>query len=158
MRKPLLIALIVFAVIFGGGVIFFYQPTAGTIKGDSNSTNSDDTGSSQSSSGSGNEIFQIRTHDTVGKYLADSDDLALYTYDADKDGASMCDETCLSAWPAYTIDFVPDNLPANVSVITRSDNGASQLAYKDKPLYYFTSDGSGEVNGDSLDGFRVAKP
>ena len=48
-------------------------------------------------------------------------------------------------------------LPANVTVITRSDGG-KQYAYKGMPLYTFTSDGNGQVTGDGVENFHIAKP
>jgi len=48
-------------------------------------------------------------------------------------------------------------LPANVGVITRTD-GSKQYTYKNLPLYYFTGDQTGQVTGDNVENFHVAKP
>jgi predicted lipoprotein with Yx(FWY)xxD motif len=49
-------------------------------------------------------------------------------------------------------------LPANISTIKRSDNGQIQYTYKGMPLYYFASDTKGQVTGNAVSGFYVAKP
>jgi predicted lipoprotein with Yx(FWY)xxD motif len=102
-------------------------------------------------------IIQTKTDSKVGSYLADSNGNALYTYGADKTGVSNCTGSCLYNWPIYDASNAPASLPANVTVITRSD-GSKQYAYKGMPLYTFTSDTSGQVTGDGVENFHVAKP
>ncbi|HET7320399.1 MAG TPA: hypothetical protein VFI84_02300 [Candidatus Saccharimonadales bacterium] len=102
-------------------------------------------------------IVQTKTATNVGQYLADSNGNALYTYGADKTGVSNCTGSCLYSWPIYDASNAPASLPANVTVITRSDGG-KQYAYKGMPLYTFTSDSSGQVTGDGVSNFHVAKP
>ena len=71
-------------------------------------------------------------------------------------GQSNCNGGCLASWPAYTATKTT-NLPANVTVITRSD-GSKQYAYKGLPLYTFTGDASGQPTGDGISNFHIAKP
>lgn len=102
-------------------------------------------------------VIQTKTASGIGQYLADSNGNALYTYGADKSGVSNCTGSCLYSWPVYDASKAPSSLPANVTVITRSDGG-KQYAYKGMPLYTFTSDSNGQVTGDGVSNFHVAKP
>lgn len=102
-------------------------------------------------------VIQTLTDAKLGKYLADSTGNPLYTYGADTAGKSNCSGSCLSAWPAYVVTSSQTALPTDVSVINRSD-GTQQYAYKDMPLYTFTSDSVGKVTGDDVSDFHVAKP
>jgi predicted lipoprotein with Yx(FWY)xxD motif len=102
------------------------------------------------------DIITTKTDSKKGQYLADSKGMALYTYGADTSGVSNCTGSCLAAWPVYEATST-DNLPANVTVVTRSD-GTKQYAYKGMPLYYYTGDSAGQINGDGIENFHVAKP
>ena len=102
-------------------------------------------------------VIQTKTSSSVGQYLASADGQALYTYGADTSGVSNCSGSCLYSWPAYDASNAPASLPTNVTVIKRSD-GSSQYAYKGLPLYNFSSDSSGQVSGDGVSNFHVAKP
>lgn len=110
--------------------------------------------SNQANSG---QIIQTKTDANLGSYLADSSGNALYTYDADTPGVSNCTGACLYNWPIYSVVDANASLPANVTVISRSD-GSKQYAYKGLPLYTFTSDSPGRVTGDGVENFHVAKP
>jgi predicted lipoprotein with Yx(FWY)xxD motif len=102
-------------------------------------------------------IIQTKTSSSLGQYLADGSGKTLYTYGKDTSGVSNCTGSCLADWPVYTAAS-STNLPANVTVITRSDN-TKQYAYKGLPLYYFSGDTSaGMVTGDGVNDFHVAKP
>jgi predicted lipoprotein with Yx(FWY)xxD motif len=103
------------------------------------------------------KIVQTKTDSKVGQYLADPAGKALYTYGADTTGVSNCTGSCLSTWPIYKATSTTD-LPANVTIITRSDGG-TQYAYKGMPLYYYVGDTSaGMVTGDGVGDFHSAKP
>lgn len=101
-------------------------------------------------------IIQTMTTSNVGSYLADSSGAALYTYGGDSSGTSNVSGSLLASWPAYQATST-SSLPANVTVIKRSD-GTSQYAYKGLPLYTFVGDSSGQVTGDGVADFHVAKP
>ena len=103
------------------------------------------------------DIIQTETDSKGTKYLADTAGKTLYTYGADTNGVSNCTGSCLTAWPTYKATSTT-NLPANVTIITRSDGG-TQYAYKGMPLYYYTGDSSaGMVSGDGVNNFSVARP
>ncbi|HEY5267578.1 MAG TPA: hypothetical protein VII94_00385 [Candidatus Saccharimonadales bacterium] len=102
-------------------------------------------------------IVQTKTVSGIGQYLADSRGNALYTYSADTSGVSNCNGSCVYSWPIYSPTDSSTTLPTNVTIISRSD-GSKQYAYKGMPLYTFTSDSSGQVTGNGVSGFYVAKP
>jgi predicted lipoprotein with Yx(FWY)xxD motif len=105
-----------------------------------------------------NAVVITKTDPKLGEYLTDPSGRALYTYKLDTSGVSNCTGSCLANWPAYTAKASTTNLPANVSTITRSDNNQMQYTYNGMPLYYFTSDSQGQVTGNGVENFAVAKP
>jgi predicted lipoprotein with Yx(FWY)xxD motif len=103
-------------------------------------------------------VVTTKTDATLGDYLADGNGMALYTYSQDSANTSNCTGSCLAVWPAYKATSSSASLPANVSTITRSD-GTVQYTYKKLPLYYYTGDkAAGQVTGNGVNGFSVAKP
>lgn len=101
-------------------------------------------------------VVQTKTDSKIGKYLADGNGMALYTYNQDTDNTSNCTDSCLSNWPAYKATST-SSLPANVGTINRAD-GTVQYTYNKKPLYTFTGDSAGKVTGNGIEGFSVATP
>jgi predicted lipoprotein with Yx(FWY)xxD motif len=103
------------------------------------------------------QVVVTKTDSKGSQYLADGNDKTLYTYGADTSGVSNCTGACLAAWPIYKATSAT-SLPANVSIITRSDGG-TQYAYKGMPLYYYTGDiAAGQTTGDGVNNFSLAKP
>ena len=160
MRKSAWTALGVVVVIVAAVIIYavVHKP-AKTTNATTTTTTTQQQKTTNSTSTSKNpvSIIQTKTASSVGEYLADSNGMALYTYGADTQGKSNCEGSCLYNWPAYDASNAPATLPANVTVITRSD-GSKQYAYKGMPLYTFTSDSAGQVTGDGVENFHVAKP
>lgn len=85
-----------------------------------------------------------------GQYAVGSNGMTLYWSNKDTKGVSNCTGSCASIWPPYTTTTTPKNLPANVTLITRSD-GSMQFAYKGMPLYYYSGDQKvGDTNGSGF--------
>jgi len=148
-KKSILIIVIIVVVIgLGAGAYALFHKS---------STASPKTPSTTSKTVKSDSIVQTKTTSNVGSYLADENGNALYTYSKDTSGVSNCNGSCLLGWPVYTPTSSSQTLPTNVTVITRSD-GTSQYAYKGLPLYTFSGDTSGNVNGNGLSGFAIAKP
>jgi predicted lipoprotein with Yx(FWY)xxD motif len=105
-----------------------------------------------------NTIVLTKSNSSVGQYLTDSSGNTLYTYGADTKGVSNCTGSCLANWPAYQLASSNTNLPANFGSIKRPDNGQMQYTYKGMPLYTFTGDTMGQVTGNDVNNFKVAKP
>ena len=153
--KSLIIGIVVVLVLAVGGYLLFHKSSPSTTTTNAYGATSTNTPSTTSSSSS--SIVQTKTASNVGSYLADSSGAALYNYGADTTGVSNCSGGCLSAWPAYAPTSTSATLPANVTIITRSDS-TKQYAYKGLPLYTFSGDSSGQVTGDGVNNFHVAKP
>ena len=105
-------------------------------------------------------IYLVKTEATKGQYITDFQGSTLYVYDKDTKGVSNCTGDCLTAWPVYTSGATAEKvLPANISVITRTD-GSKQFAWKDMPLYYFAKDTkAGDITGDGVGGvWHIVKP
>lgn len=99
-------------------------------------------------------IYTTRTDPAKGSYLADFQGMSLYVFDNDlASGKSTCYDTCATKWPAYSSGAVAEtNLPANITVQTRTD-GSKQFAYKGRPLYYYAPDQKpGDILGDGIGG------
>lgn len=137
------------AVIFA---VFNNSPTPSA----NNSTGSN--GQNNQPAGTKSSIILTKTDPELGQYLTDANGQALYTYNADSTNTSNCTGSCLTTWPAYQATGSTANLPANIGTIKRTDNGQTQYTYNGMPLYYFVSDSNGQVTGDGVENFSVAKP
>lgn len=95
----------------------------------------------------------IAAHGTL--LVATSNDMTLYTFDKDVagSGVSNCTGGCLTTWPALTVTAgdTPTGgagVTGTLGTITRTDNGATQVTYDGKPLYFFHNDQApGDTNG-----------
>ena len=104
-----------------------------------------------------NTIYKTMSDPKLGSYLTDEKGMTLYTYSKDTVGVSNCSGKCITNWPAYGPKTMPTNLPANITVITRTDKSL-QYAWKGMPLYYFASDvKAGDITGNGVGGFTVVK-
>ncbi|MFP8778843.1 hypothetical protein [Hydrogenophaga sp. RWCD_12] len=85
--------------------------------------------------------------------------MTLYTFDKDAAGSgkSVCNGPCATNWPPLMAAGATPS--GDYSVVTR-DDGAKQLAYKGKPLYYWVKDSKpGDKTGDGFNNvWRVAAP
>ncbi|MDE2026108.1 MAG: hypothetical protein KGJ07_06440 [Patescibacteria group bacterium] len=104
-----------------------------------------------------NSVYKTATDPKLGTFFTDLKGMTLYVYAKDTSGVSNCSGQCLVIWPAYVATSTA-NLPANVTVITRSDK-TLQYAYKGMPLYYYINDKAvGDTKGQGIGGvWSVAK-
>ncbi|MBC3411139.1 hypothetical protein HU720_07465 [Pseudomonas sp. SWRI51] len=93
-----------------------------------------------------------------GGMLVDHAGMALYTFDKDTGGKSMCNDACASNWPPLKAS-AGDKAEGKWTQIKR-DDGSMQWAYNGKPLYTFVKDKkAGDMTGDGMkDVWHVAKP
>ena len=96
----------------------------------------------------------------LGPTLVDGSGKTLYAFTNDSDGQSACNDACADAWPPVPGDVAVDEsaVTGETTTITRED-GSSQLAIGEWPLYTFSGDaGPGDVNGQGSGGvwFAVA--
>ena len=93
---------------------------------------------------------------SMGKAWVDSKGMALYTFDKDKGGKSMCNDKCATAWPP--LPAAADAKAAGDWTIVVRDDKSKMWAYKGHPLYTFANDKKpGDVTGDNKNGFHLAK-
>lgn len=98
-----------------------------------------------------NSVYKMMQANKLGEVMTDPKGMTLYTYDKDTTGVSNCSGKCLVAWPAY-VAASESALPANITVIKRTD-GTMQYAWKGMPLYYYITDKApGDVTGDMVGG------
>ena len=77
--------------------------------------------------------------------------MTLYTFDNDKAGSgkSVCNGPCAGIWPPLMASAA-DQPAGDYTVVTR-DDGARQIAYKGKPLYFYKADQkAGDRTGDNF--------
>jgi predicted lipoprotein with Yx(FWY)xxD motif len=109
--------------------------------------------SSKGASSSRETAATVATKRIDGKtVLVDADGQALYTSDQEADGTVRCTGACLEFWEPLTISGgQPNGTVAGgaLGVLTRPD-GTTQVTFDGDPVYRFTEDQSGSVNGDGL--------
>lgn len=92
--------------------------------------------------------------------LVAANGMTLYTFDNDKAGSgkSVCNGPCAGLWPPL-MAAAADQATGDYSVVTR-DDGARQLAYKGKPLYFYKADQkAGDRTGDNFkDVWHIVMP
>ena len=158
-KRPLWQWVLIYLVI--GGIIYalvYYFVFA--KKGVSYTSPAPYTTTTTQNSAPSDNIYLTKTDATKGNYMTDFAGMTLYTYDKDTKGVSNCSGGCLAAWPAYISGATAQTtLPANITVITRSD-GSKQFAWKGMPLYYYAKDKSvGDITGDGVGGvWHIIKP
>ena len=97
-----------------------------------------------------------------GTILVDGSGNALYRFDKDTPASSACTAACANIWPPLTVaagkPTAGPGVGGKLSVLARPD-GTQQVTYNGAPLYTFNKDTApGQVTGDGVGGFHVAKP
>jgi predicted lipoprotein with Yx(FWY)xxD motif len=90
---------------------------------------------------------------TLGSIVVDAAGMTLYGFTNDTDGTSTCYEGCAQAWPPLPGDtpIDPNLLDADQFRVIDRDDGTTQLAYGDWPLYYYAGDTTaGDVTGQNV--------
>ena len=99
---------------------------------------------------------QVKVQEGV---LVGPNGMTLYTFDRDMAGSgkSVCNGPCAANWPPLKAEGPAPG--GHYSVVTR-DDGSMQLAYKGKPLYYWSKDAKpGDKTGDGVNQvWRTARP
>ena len=99
----------------------------------------------------------------LGTILVGANGMSLYTRAGDTATTSTCAGACVTAWPPLTLSKGQQavggpGVGGTFGVLARTD-GDFQATYDDHPLYYSQGDTSaGDVTGDGVDGFSVARP
>ncbi|MGE0408073.1 MAG: hypothetical protein AB7P23_02285 [Amphiplicatus sp.] len=92
-----------------------------------------------------------------GQVFKSKDELALYIFDKDTAGKSVCNDRCAVAWPPVAATKM-DKAVGEWTIVTR-DDGALQWAYKGMPVYTYVKDDASTIAGDGVGGvWHLAKP
>jgi predicted lipoprotein with Yx(FWY)xxD motif len=114
----------------------------------------------------------LNTSTTLGSYLTDKQNHALYFFSNDANGADSCTGGCATLWPPFNIDqFTAAELGTGLNFsdfgTVTAPGGGNQLTYKGWPLYSYappsngvnTPEAAGLTSGDGFAGvWFVAKP
>jgi predicted lipoprotein with Yx(FWY)xxD motif len=100
----------------------------------------------------GSDIVSMQNVDGTN-VLVDSQGRTLYTADVEKAGI-RCTDGCTSFWEPVAASSseaksASADLDLDLGVVNRPD-GDSQLTFKDLPLYTFTEEGPGQLDGDGF--------
>jgi predicted lipoprotein with Yx(FWY)xxD motif len=109
---------------------------------------------------SGPATVRIANALVIGKteaILTTTGGLPLYYYAADTAGTSLVSGQLAALWPPLT-SAAPTAAGLSGKLTVVLDTHGSQVAYKGHPLYTFTYDRPGQVNGQDYQNFFVVTP
>lgn len=95
-----------------------------------------------------------------GTVLTGPNGMTLYTHAGDTATSSTCTGSCAATWPPLTTTgqaTLGTGVTGQLGTVTR-DDGTTQVTYNGLPVYYWQGDTkAGDVTGDGVEGFAVAK-
>jgi predicted lipoprotein with Yx(FWY)xxD motif len=150
-NSAMLIGIIVVLVVIAGGYVILHKSSKTTVASSSSSQKSN-------APAVNNAVLVTKTDSSLGSYLAEPNGDPLYTYASDSSGVSNVTGSLLASWPAYQDTGSTTGLPSGVGTLKRADNGQMQFTYNGMPLYTFVADSNGQVTGNGVSNFSVAKP
>lgn len=105
------------------------------------------------SGGCPKQMVEVVTRNPVGKMLATTTGLSLYTI-----ASNMCDATCQSFWPPLTLPKGSTAVPTGTTCLGTANLGnLRQVTYRGLRLYTFYLDSGSSVSGNGQQGFVAAK-
>ena len=114
----------------------------------------------QTTNGDSDEVaYDAVNQMLVGGVNSNNPTLTVYVFDSDLGSASStCNGDCAVTWPPVLASDGDVSNISGLSVVTR-DDGASQAAYKGRPLYFYSGDSvAGDTNGQAISGWwKVAQ-
>jgi predicted lipoprotein with Yx(FWY)xxD motif len=90
----------------------------------------------------------------LGSFLVGANGMTVYLFTNDEEGVSNCAGQCLNNWPALTVEseddlYIGRDVPGEVDLIEREDDGTLQVTYNGMPLYSFANDAApGDATGE----------
>lgn len=114
-------------------------------------------GSSGPGHSSGAAVMIATAKQGSSTFLTGASGRAVYLWEADHAGKSVCSGGCASEWPPVTTKGKPiasgSVTGSSLGTVRRSD-GRTQVTYDGHPLYYYAGDQSaGSANGQGIDSF-----
>jgi predicted lipoprotein with Yx(FWY)xxD motif len=103
-------------------------------------------------------VIGVKSNAVLGKILAAGPKkLTVYMFASDHGSVSTCYGACATAWPPVITTGTPKAqggaIAAKIGTITRSE-GAKQVTYAGRPLYYYTPDSNeAAISGQGLNSF-----
>lgn len=108
--------------------------------------------STASAAGAGGVVSEQSVNGT--NVLADAQGRTLYSADVEQSGMIKCTGMCTSIWaPANASASQAKSEAADLGVelgAVKRPDGASQLTFDGRPLYTFTQEGPGELDGNGV--------
>ena len=83
-----------------------------------------------------------------GSMLFDSKKQAIYIFERDRDGETVCYDECAEAWPPVFTKGKPkagEGVKASLLGTVKRRDGKLQVTYADRPLYFYAHEEPGEV-------------
>ncbi len=97
-------------------------------------------------------VVKVANRPPFGNILTNTKGLALYIHPV-----GLCTGSCLTSWPPLLMPK-GTTTPGGAKCLTTVKFGTSlQVEYMKQRLYTFTADSGTSVNGNGLEGFKVAK-
>ena len=89
-----------------------------------------------------------------GSMLFGSNDQAIYIFENDPKGETVCYDECAEAWPPVFTDGKPQaakGVKASLLGSVKRRDGRLQVTYAGQPLYFYAHEGPGEVRCHNVD-------
>ena len=89
-----------------------------------------------------------------GEMLFDSKKQAIYIFENDPKGETVCYGECAEAWPPVLTKGKPragDGVQESLLGTVKRRDGKLQVTYAGKPLYFYSHEGPGEVRCHNVD-------
>ncbi len=111
-------------------------------------------GGTQAADENGKSAIVKVVESDLGRIVADAKGRTLYVFTPDRDGSSTCYDKCAATWPPLTIKGAQpsgDGVEAAKLGTTERKDGAEQVTFAGRPLYYFGPDGApGDTKGQGV--------
>jgi predicted lipoprotein with Yx(FWY)xxD motif len=89
-----------------------------------------------------------------GQMLFGSNKQAIYVFENDSKGKTVCYGGCAEAWPPVLTKGKPkagDGVKSSLLGTVKRRDGKLQVTYAGKPLYFYSHEGPGEVRCHNVD-------
>jgi predicted lipoprotein with Yx(FWY)xxD motif len=137
-----------YAVLASGSALLLGAATIGSVASAASGPSGATAVSGPSAAGARSGALVKVVSSRYGRVVADSHGEAVYLFTKDGRGASRCQADCAKAWPPFLTRGAPraGNGIVASGLGTRSrPDGARQVTYKGRPLYYYVGDKPGAI-------------